>query len=258
MPDGLVATLNRAWRLAGTGFAFLVFFTGGAVLAATVFPVLALGPGRSATRVQEFLRHVFAFYLWLLRALGVLRLEVEGGERLKECRGRLIVANHPTLLDTVFLMALVPRASCIVKSEHWQSPWLGGVMRSAGYVRNDLPAEELVRQCREVLAQGGNLIVFPEGTRTRPDQKPQFQRGVANIALLAEADIQLVVISCRPLTLTKGEPWYKIPARKPVFRVEIAHQLAVQPFRGERYRGIGSRHLTRALEHFFIARLGHG
>lgn len=250
--------LGRCWRFFATGFAFAAFFSGGAVLAATVFPILALTQGGKAARVQEFLRRTFVFFLWLLRSLGVLRLEMIGGERLQACRGRLIVANHPTLLDTVFLMALAPRACCIVKSEHWQSPWLGGVMRAAGYIRNDLDSELLVRQCRAVLAEGGNLIVFPEGTRSRPGEKLRFLRGFANIALLTEADIQLVVIECTPLTLTKGEPWYRIPHRQPRFRVELAHVVEVRTFRAARYRGIGSRQLTRAMESFYLARLDRG
>jgi len=250
--------IDRLWRLLATGFAFAAFFCGGALLAAFVFPWLVIGQRKPAARIQEFLRNVFSFFLWLLQILGILRLDIQGGERLASCRGRLIVANHPTLLDVVFLMTLVPRASCIVKSELWHSRYLGGVMRAAGYIRNDLPAEELVRQCRNVLDDGGNLIVFPEGTRTQPDQRPRFLRGFANIAILAEADIQLVVISCAPLTLTKGEPWYRIPPRQPRFCVEIAHEIDVRNFRAERERGIGSRRLTRSLENFYLARLGHG
>ena len=258
MPEQIAQHLGRAWRLLGTGFAFATFFLGGALLAALVFPWLAIGTRQPASRVQEFLRRVFAFFLRLLESLGVLRLDVSGAERLAACRGRLIVANHPTLLDVVFLMALVPRASCIVKNELWQSRFLGGVMRAAGYIRNDLPAEELVRQCRRALDDDGNLIVFPEGTRTQPDRRPRFQRGFANIALLAGVDIQVVVISCTPLTLTKGEPWYRIPPRQPLFCVEIAHEVDVRSFRRERYCGIGSRSLTRSLENFYLARLGHG
>jgi 1-acyl-sn-glycerol-3-phosphate acyltransferase len=258
-PAGWVAkSLDRAWRLIGTGLAFAVFFCGGGLLAVLIFPLLAFGSRQPAARVQRFLRRIFVFYLWLFQALGVLRLEVIGGERLHQCRGRLIVANHPTLLDVVFLMALVPRASCIVKSELWESFFLGRVVRAAGYIRNDLPADELVAACGDTLAQGGNLIVFPEGTRSKPGETPHFHRGFANIALLAGVDIQLVVITCDPMTLTKGEPWYRIPPRRPLFCVEIAHELGVGAFRDRPHRGIGSRELTRQLENFYTMRLGHG
>jgi 1-acyl-sn-glycerol-3-phosphate acyltransferase len=258
-PAGTIAGgLDRAWRLIGTGIAFAVFFWGGGLLAVLVLPLLAFGARQPADRVQRFLRQLFIFYLWLFQALGVLRLKVVGGERLSQCRGRLIVANHPSLLDVVFLMALVPRASCIVKSELWENFFLGRVVRAAGYIRNDLPADELVAACRDSLAQGGNLIVFPEGTRSKPGEPPRFHRGFANIALLAGVDIQLVVITCDPMTLTKDEPWYRIPPRRPLFCVEIAHEIGVGEFRDRPHRGIGSRELTRQLEHFYTMRLGHG
>jgi 1-acyl-sn-glycerol-3-phosphate acyltransferase len=250
--------IQRAWRVLATGFAFACFFLGGAILAGVVFPVLAIQHKGREDRTQCLIRQVFRFYLAMLRGLGLIRLEISGAEQLATCRGRIIVANHPTLLDVVFLMALTPRVRCIVKHELWDNRYLKGVVRAAGYIRNDLDPQATITACRAALDQGNNLIVFPEGTRTRIGEPVQFRRGVANIAMLTGAPIQLVVISCRPLTLTKGEPWYRVPPRRPKFRLEIAHPMDIQRFLAYPHRGLGARRLMQELHDFYARRLAHG
>jgi 1-acyl-sn-glycerol-3-phosphate acyltransferase len=250
--------IQRPWRVLATGFAFACFFLGGAVLAGVVFPVLAIREAGRENRTQRLIHHVFRCYLAMLRGLGLIGLEVSGGERLTGCRGRIIVANHPTLLDVVLLMALTPRVCCIVKHELWDNRYLKGVVRAAGYIRNDLDPEAAIAACRAALDQGNNLIVFPEGTRTRIGEPVQFRRGVANIAMLTGAPLQLVVISCKPLTLTKGEPWYRVPPRRARFRLEIADPMDIQRFMAYPHRGLGARRLMRELHEFYAGRLAHG
>ena len=155
-------------------------------------------------------------------------------------------------------MALTPRACCIVKHELWDNRYLKGVMRCAGYIRNDLPPDETIAACREALDEGSNLIVFPEGTRSRIGEPIRFHRGVASIAMLTGAPLQLVVITCEPLTLTKGEPWYRVPPRRPGFRLEIGHSVDVQRFTEYPHRSLGARRLMQEVAEFYAGRLAHG
>ena len=250
--------IQRTWRVPATGFAFACFFLGGAVLAGIVFPILAIRRRGREDRAQRLIHHVFRFYLTMLRGLGLIRLEVAGGERLAASQGKIIVANHPTLLDVVFLMALTPRVCCIVKHELWDNRYLKGVVRAAGFIRNDLDPEATIAACRETLDRGNNLIVFPEGTRSRIGEPVRFRRGIANIAMLTGTPIQLVVISCDPLTLTKGEPWYRVPPRRPRFRLEIANLMDIQRFMAYPHRGLGARRLMQELQEFYSGRLARG
>ena len=250
--------VQRTWRVLATGFAFACFFLGGAVLAGMVFPILAIRREGREDRSQRLIQLVFRVYLAMLRGLGLISLEVSGAERLAACRGSIIVANHPTLLDVVFLMALTPRVRCIDKHELWDNRYLKGVVRAAGYIRNDLDPEATITACRAALSQGNNLIVFPEGTRSRLGEPVQFRRGVANIAMLTGAPIQRVVISCEPLTLTKGEPWYRVPPRRPRFRLEIVAPMDIRRFMAYPYRGLGARRLMQELHQFYTGRLARG
>lgn len=257
----LINALNYVWRLAGTGLAFACFFGGGLLLALTVFPMIALfvrEEERRVRAVQAVIHRVFRFYIGMLQWLGIMKLEVTGARALVDGKGRMIIANHPTLLDVVILMSLVPRAQCIVKAELWRSRYLGGVMRWAGYIRNDLEPEALLAACKQAMVAGKSLIIFPEGTRSRPGEGLQFRRGFANIALLAEAEIQLVTIDCRPIMLSKGDPWWKIPAKRSLFRVTVGERLDAANALGYQYRSLAARHLVRRLQTYFMEQLELG
>jgi 1-acyl-sn-glycerol-3-phosphate acyltransferase len=94
-------------------------------------------------------------------------------------------------------------------------------MRRAGFIRNDLDPDALLTACRQSLDDGHNLIIFPEGTRSRPGSPPQFRRGFANLAVMTGAPVQPIIITCEPATLLKGDPWWSIPGQKPRFRITV-------------------------------------
>jgi 1-acyl-sn-glycerol-3-phosphate acyltransferase len=257
----LLKRSDHLWRLVATGIAFAAMGVGGVVLALVVIP-LALLPMRDrdvrARRAQAIIRTSFRFYVAMLRRFGVISLEVVGEARLANCRGSLIIANHPTLLDVVLIMALVPNAQCVVKHQLWRSPFLGPVVRIAGYIRNDEDGERFIENCRRALGRGANLIIFPEGTRSVPGRPPHFQRGFAHVATLTGASLQLIAITCDPITLVKGQPWYAIPERRPAFRVEIAERIDAKPFLELGPRSLGARKLVSHLESYYGGKLKHG
>ncbi|WP_372395047.1 lysophospholipid acyltransferase family protein [Azospirillum sp. HJ39] len=251
----MVDRLDHLRRVVCTGLAFAALFGGGAVLALTVFPLVTLLTPSGAKRRErnQWLVHwLFRGYVWTLTRLRVIEVTVRGADRLRAAGGRMIVANHPTLLDVVLLMGLVPRSQCIVKGALWNSPYLGRVVRGTGYIRNDLEPEALLEACRDSIARGDSLIIFPEGTRTIPGEPPRFRRGFANIATMLETEIQLVVITCRPLTLVKGEPWWKVPYRRPRFHVEVGDRLDAREWLGYEYRSLAARKLVRQLEEYYM------
>lgn len=247
--------LDYLRRLICTGIAFAALFGGGAIVALTAFPLVNVltpeGPQRRE-RNRRLIHLLFRGYIRTLRWLGVIEVTVEGAERLRAASGGMIVANHPTLLDVVLLMALVPRSQCIVKGALWDSPYLGRLVRGTGFIRNDLEPEALLEACRDSLARGDSLIVFPEGTRTTPGEPMRLRRGFANIATMLEADIQLVTITCTPLTLVKGEPWWAIPPRRPRFHVQVGDRLDARQWIGYEYRSLAARKLVRQLEDYYM------
>ena len=245
--------LDRYWRVIATAVCFSSFGLGGLILRVVAFPGLRLlvwRPAPRAVAAKWMLHHLLRCFVALMRLTGVLSLEVHGLEKLKR-RGLLIVANHPSLVDVVFLMSFVQRADCIVKSALRRNPFTRGPVVAAGFIAND-SGSGLVEDCVASLRQGNNLIIFPEGTRTPLKGALPLQRGAANVAVRGEFDITPVRIRCHPPMLTKGVPWYQVPPKRGHFVIEVCDDIAVQPFLAPgRSAAISTRLLTDHLTEYF-------
>lgn len=244
---------GRYWRVCATGISFAAFGIGGLALRVLVFPLLALLVRERARRVEAAratIRLTFRAFVGLMRGLGVLRYEIIGLDKLDR-GGLLILANHPTLIDTVFLMAFVKNADCIVKSHLWNNPFTRGPVRAAGYISNEGGAA-LVDDCIASLKAGNNLIIFPEGTRTPACGSITLKRGAANIAIRGARAVTPVLIGCQPPTLGKGDKWWRVPERHVQFRIEVREDIDVAGFTGAGTTEVMAvRHLTDHLQRFF-------
>lgn len=209
-------------RRLGTGFLFAVFGAGALVIAGVVFPFVAwrteAGPTRERV-AQRLIQRGFAFFVWLGTALHLYEVRASGTERLA-AKPSLVIANHPTLLDVVFLVAHMPQADCIVKSDAFRNPFLRHVLRIAGYIPNG-DGSEVIDACAARLAAGRSLVMFPEGSRSPETGLRAFKRGVAHIALRSGAPLLPVFLDCDPPALKKGQPWWAVPDRKLLFTLDV-------------------------------------
>ena len=245
------------WRLVATGLSFFVFGLGQLVLGLLVFPLLRLLPGETAAyhaRARALLQQAFRLFIEFMRCAGVLTYDFAGVARLGK-PGQLILANHPSLIDVVFLLAFAPRASCVVKRELWGNPFTRFAVASADYVSNS-PTDLMIEGAVAALAGRQSLVMFPEGTRTRPAEPLHFHRGAANVAVRAAVTVTPVYIRVQPTTLTKAEPWYRIPVRRPHFSLRVGDDIDVEPFRRAEPTPAGSRAFNIQLLDVFARELG--
>lgn len=257
----MLLRIERLWRAFGTGLFLAIIGIGGSLLAVTVFPLIAvITPDRERRRlrIQRVLHQSFRLYCWGIRTLRVADIVFEGAEKLRDLRGAMIVANHPSLLDVVMIMAAVPNVQCVVKGGLWKNPFFRLTVEGAGYIRNDLEPEALLAACVQTLRAGNNLIVFPEGTRTVRGRPTRLRRGFANIVLEAQAPIQLIRMSVEPPLLHKGNPWWRVPETRTKFTMKVHDLLDISSFLGYRFRSQATRHIVATLETFYADDLGHG
>lgn len=243
---------DHGWRVFATGLSFATFGLGGLVLGVLGAPLLNLlvRDRLRRTRIARGTVHLaFRGFIGWMRLLGVLRYTIIDRHKLDR-PGLLVLANHPTLLDVVFLISLIPNADCVVRAGLFRNPFTRGPLRAANYRCNDSGAG-LVDDCIASLRAGNNLVIFPEGTRTPVGGPMTLQRGAANIAVRGHRDITPVRIRCEPLTLTKGLPWWKVPARRMHYTIRIDDDIAIAPFRAAHEDALAARHLTRFLHDYF-------
>ncbi|WP_460097330.1 lysophospholipid acyltransferase family protein [Pseudomonas sp. S3_C01] len=244
------------WRLIATAASFVLFGLGGLCLRLLVFPLLAWWPGDAQAhrlRARRTVGRLFWFFIRFMARTGVLTYQIDGAERLGR-PGQMIIANHPSLIDVVFLIGLVRDANCVVKQSLWDNPFTRGPLHSTQYISND-GSMDMLDAASDALQEGQTLIVFPEGTRTQPGQVPAFHRGAAAIALRGAKILTPVTIKVCPTTLTKAEPWYRIPQRRVHFSFHVGADIDPQAFAALGPPPQASRRLNDFLHHHYIKEL---
>lgn len=250
--------LEKFRRIVFTGFAFVLFGLGGITLSLLVLPLQRLFYRNSEQRKKLARKTVHLGFRWFMSVAQSLKLctvSVEQVKQFKDMHGQVVLANHPCLIDVVLLISLIPNADCVVKAHLFKNPFIRGVINSTGYIANSDP-EGLIRDCEKSLASGNNLIIFPEGTRSNPDQTCySFQRGAANIILRTGAPFKLFKLSVSPSTLTKSDKWYDVPPERFVLSLSnISVSIDDEIFRNMSAMA-GARALTKRLEKIYTEEL---
>ena len=121
-------------------------------------------------------------------------------QEVTSIRSSIIIANHLSFLDPIFFVSLFEKQKTIVKSDYFKFPVFGWILKTSGYIPSiseGLFAESLIDQIKKMkdyLAAGGNLFIFPEGTRSRSGRIGPFDKGAFSIARLCRAPIKVLLI----------------------------------------------------------------
>ena len=228
----------RLLRSILSGICFAVFGVGGFLIGAVVFPVVCLTVKKTRQRVvfTAIIHYSWRLFVLLMRSFGLIGLNIESRDLkvLKNLRGTVVVATHPSLIDIVILISLIPRSVCIVKSSLAHNFWMKFIIRKI-YLVNDEP-EVFVKEAADLLIKGFNVIVFPEGTRTDfKGQKQKIRRGFAHIAVRAKAPVLPVRIRNNPLILGKGQVWYQVGEKTSIYEISVLPMIVPDVEDGESF-----------------------
>ena len=248
----MISLLSRIWRTVATAFCFAAFGVGGTLIALIVSPalvVLVRHQQRRQALGKRFVSLCFLLFINLMRAVGVMTYTIRNRELLEQ-PGQLILANHPSLIDTIFLIAFARNADCVVKGKLLKNPFTWGAIRLTGYIANST-AEGVIAAAGDSMKSGNNLIIFPEGTRTTAGKAQVMKRGAANIAIKTATNIRPVVIRCEPAALTKEIKWYQVPKRRVHMTLDVRPTISVEQYANSQNQALAARQLTQQLEQYF-------
>jgi 1-acyl-sn-glycerol-3-phosphate acyltransferase len=144
------------------------------------------------------------FELWLLKTIVGTKLEVRGRDKLP--KGACLVASkHQSAWETFALIPLFRDPALLMKRELFWIPFHGWFSRKFEMIpvdRDKGPAalRRMVREAKKRVADGREIIIFPEGTRRAPGAPPDYKTG---IALLYES----LGVPCLPVALNSGAFW---------------------------------------------------
>lgn len=195
---------GSAAKLLRGSVAFVLFalFGAGSAVLSPLMPVL-----RTPDRCQPPIRFAWRILVALCRATGLISVDASG---LRRVRGCVLAASHPSLIDVVIVVALVPRTLFVAKHSLARNPVLRAIVRHAA-----LPDDpRLLETAPEYLAAGWNVLVFPEGTRTRVrGSLNPLRRGTAQLVLRSGAPLSCVKIETSARILGKGQNPFDMTAK---------------------------------------------
>jgi 1-acyl-sn-glycerol-3-phosphate acyltransferase len=138
--------------------------------------------------------------------------------QLRQLRGAVVVCNHLSFLDPVLLLSLLPRTISIVRADFFRVPIFGRLLRGAGFLDPERFAEG--RAWRDEAARhvraGGNLLVFPEGTRSRDGSLAPFRKGAFYLARVLAAPIVVLRVVGTDRLFPPGRWLFDTTSRGPI------------------------------------------
>ncbi|MCL2270413.1 MAG: 1-acyl-sn-glycerol-3-phosphate acyltransferase [Treponema sp.] len=223
-----------AYRVLIKWFSFFIFGLGSVLLTVVCFPILNIifhPRERFQKYGRRFVSFMLRFFVFVMHVLGIVNLEPDDREKYRHLTSKIIVANHPSLLDVVMLFSLIPNADCIVNS-YLNRHLLAGLVRQL-YILTSRELDDILQACTKSLEHGNCLLIFPEGTRTRRFGKPILKKGAARVALASGCNIVPVHIGgTDKFGLGKKDPWLGFnPRERYVYRIDMGPEINPEKYR---------------------------
>jgi 1-acyl-sn-glycerol-3-phosphate acyltransferase len=176
------------------------YFLFGSVVFFFLFYIPAYLFSSNRAKAFQHSNHMHMKNFFALTRLLIPRTKFEIQKEVREIHSSVVVCNHVSYLDPILLVSLLTQQCTIVKSTFFEVPFFGWLLKTSGYVPS-MPSEMLgpamiknLEEIKKHLAAGGNLFVFPEGTRSRDGKLAPFNRGVFSIARYCNAPLKIVFI----------------------------------------------------------------
>jgi 1-acyl-sn-glycerol-3-phosphate acyltransferase len=228
-----IVTVPRFLRIPLSGLAFLLFYGGASVIAWILLPIVHwrirhLSPSEQREAIDAFMLRNYQWSIRFMAGFGLMRYRMPEIDLAKlPPPPWVVVANHPTLIDVLFIKAALPGVVVLVKAALFREPSLRRLFEASGDFKGpELDDQELGGTAVldifvDRLRAGRSVLVFPEGTRSPAWRLRRFRRGAAEAAIRAGVPIVPFFVLADPPVLKKGDKWYQMPAKVPWFDIEM-------------------------------------
>ncbi len=165
------------------------------------------------SREAKFQKMNHYYYNGFFRGLDIFipGLSIKIGNEVKNIKSSIIISNHRSYLDPILLISIFPRHKTIVKGIFFKVPFISWAMKSGGYIPftpsksyNDFLADNL-KSIPEFIKSGGNLFIFPEGSRSRDGRIGKLQKGAFSIAARHQIPVEVIYINNTDLLFKPGK-----------------------------------------------------
>lgn len=164
---------------------------------------------------------------WLLKIFCHVHIKIKGLENLPKQNGYIIAAKHQSAMETIIFHSVVPHVFYVFKKELLWVPLANIHAIKTGCISIDRSAggsamRRMLDKTKKHLAEGLNLVIFPEGTRVAPNAPTRCAPGIA--FLYANCNVPVI-----PVALNTGYCWGKNKTLKKAGTVTVSFLKPIQP-----------------------------
>ena len=185
-------------------FFSIVFFLGIILISIIFLPALFL-PHTIVLTGGKLMGYWTAFCLKIILST---KIEIIGKENIIKDNNFFIAASHQSMFETFYLQTIFNSPVFILKRELLLIPIFGWYLKKIGSIsikRNKVTKDNLgfFDEIHKIINNSERpLIIFPQGTRVKPEERPPFKKGVGKI-------YEELKISCQPVAINSGYVWPK-------------------------------------------------
>ena len=182
----------------------IIFFLGIILISIIFLPALLL-----SSKIILFGGKLMGYWTsFCLKKILSVKIEVVGRENIIHDKKFFIAASHQSMFETFYLQTIFNSPVFILKKELLLIPIFGWYLKKIGSIsinRNKVSKDNLgfFDDIHKIISNSERpLIIFPQGTRVKPEERPSFKKGVARI-------YGELKISCQPIAINSGYVWPK-------------------------------------------------
>ena len=184
---------------------FSLFFFAGIIFISLIFLPTLLLPQKFVLLGGKLMGYWSGICLKFFLSTNII---VKGKENIIKDRKFFIASSHQSMFETFFLQTIFNSPVFILKRELLLIPIFGWYLKKIGSIsieRNKITKDNLNffdKILKIVLNSNRPLIIFPQGTRILPNERPTFKKGASRI-------YEELKISCQPVAINSGYVWPK-------------------------------------------------
>ncbi|MFO7671817.1 MAG: MMPL family transporter [Bacteroidales bacterium] len=221
---------------------FFILFLGSAILATLLLPLIMLLPLNRSRKKRLAGYLIFLSTRFIIKISFPISKNYINRELADFTTPSVIISNHQSQLDLVFLLQLNPKMIVLVNKWVWNNAFYGFIIRFAGYYPIYKGLDYNFEGLKQKVAEGYTILAFPEGSRSPDGTIKRFHQGAFGLASMLGLDIQPVIVHGAYDALPKSEHFLKHGRLTMKFYQRIRPEYRV--YEGERTYHLQAKEVT--------------
>lgn len=203
---------------------FMVFGFGALYLRYCIFPFK-----KNKSECYEVLKKTWKGFISFIEITKIIDVNIKDLERIKNIKNSIIVSTHPSFIDIVILMSVIPNSTCFVAEKLSKNPFLSGIVKYL-FILEGQETDIWLNECSKKMNEGLNVIIFPMGRRHKKNEFLKIRKGCALLAQKTKKDIIMLNIETNRAFLQNGQSFCDAGYDTVLYTIEYLGEIKTNDF----------------------------